>query len=299
MLTAIKKFEEKSQTIKEARVNVRQLSLAKEIIAFILISAVIFIGSMLLTGLVEGSYEYILNGGEDIISQLIGLYSFIFIIILVYLIVTKIEKRSWRSTGVSKGNAVISILKGLLIGFVMFLVVVIIGLALGQYTYNGFDLSAIVLIIPFFFGFMVQSFAEEFHDRGWTLTFITKRHGIFAAVLISSLSFSALHLLNAGVDLLSLINTFLVGILFALLFLVYDNIWVCGAAHTAWNFSQGILFGFQISGQATPSLLKCGQVSQNLIGGGKFGPESSLIATFVMVIGIIVIVWLNKNRIAS
>lgn len=299
LLTMIKKFEEKSQTIKEARINVKEISLAKEIIAFILLSVAIFIASMMLSGLVEYTYSDILKNGEDLIFQLLGLYTFIFIIILVYLIVTKVEKRNWRSAGVSKGDSIISILKGLLIGFVMFLAVVIIGMALGQYTYRGFDLSAIVIIIPFFFGFMVQSFAEEFQARGWALTFIAKRHGIFIATLISSLTFSAIHLLNPGFDLLSLINTFLIGIFFAILFIVYDNIWVCGATHAAWNFSQGVLFGFQISGQGTPSLLKCTQVSQNFIGGGKFGPESSFIATFVLVIAMIVIIYLNKSKLTS
>ena len=79
------------------------------------------------------------------------------------------------------------------------------------------------------------------------------------------------------------------------LFIKYDNIWICGSAHAAWNFSQGILFGFAVSGQTgTPSLLKCSQVGQNIISGGQFGPESSLIATFVIIIGLILALYIKR-----
>ena len=238
-------------------------------------------------------YTNVLHYGGE---ALLILYLYIIAIIIVCLVVTKIEKRSLRSIGISKGNVIFSILKGLLIGFLMFVIVVIIGMALGQYSYNGFDLSSIILVIPFFFGFLIQSFAEEFQDRGWTLTFVSKRHGIIAAMLISSISFSLLHLSNKGIDLLALINIFLIAIFFSVLFLAYDNIWICGAAHAAWNFSQGIIFGFNVSGYAMPSLLKCSQVTTNLIGGGKFGPESSLIFTFVIIVAIFLVIYLNKNK---
>ena len=177
----------------------------------------------------------------------------------------------------------------------MFFVVVVIGFALGQYKYNGFDLSSAIFLIPFFFGFLIQSFGEEIHERGWTLTFISKRHNVIIAMILSSVFFSLGHLLNSGIDLLSLINIVLIGFFFAVLFLKYDNIWICGCAHTSWNFSQGIIFGFNVSGTVTPSLLKFSQTSSNLIGGGEFGPESGLIATVVTVIALVIALYYTKK----
>ena len=103
------------------------------------------------------------------------------------------------------------------------------------------------------------------------------------------------HLLNPGIDLLSVVNIFIVGIVFAVLFLRFDNIWICGGVHTAWNFSQGIIFGFNVSGLTTPTLMNFSQVGQNLINGGTFGPESSLIATVVFVVALILAVWYPKR----
>lgn len=287
MLSNIKQFADNSVTLKEARKNVKELSLVKEIIVFIVLYGIIFFIPLILD-LVLSLGITIFGNLDGTAGELLHLYGIILIPLAVYLIVTKVEKRSWRSVGVSKGNVISSCLRGLFIGFVMFLIVVIAGLALGQYKYNGFDLSSVIFLIPFFFGFLVQSFGEEFHERGWALTYISKRHSVIIAMIITSLSFSLTHFSNAGIDLLAIFNIVLFGLLFAILFLKYDNIWICGSAHAAWNFSQGVLFGFNVSGTTTPSLLKFSQVSPNLIGGGQFGPESSLIATSVLIIALVI-----------
>lgn len=290
MVLKLKNIETTSETLKEARVNVKKISLAKDILIFLALYLII-IFSPLIPQLILGD----IIESESPISQIIGLLTLIPQILVIILIVLKLEKRSLRSIGISKDNVIPSLLKGLSIGFLMFLAIVIIGFVLGQFRYNGFELSSAIYVIPFLFAFGIQSFAEEFHLRGWAMTYLSKRHSILFALIVTSIIFSANHLLNPGIDVLSLINIFLVGILFALMFWKYDNIWICGATHTAWNFSQGIIFGFSVSGTSTSSILKCSQVGQNLINGAKFGPESSLIATFVLIIALILIIYLPKK----
>lgn len=277
MFDVIKKFAAQSQTLKEARENVEEMSLAKEmgiyIVLFLLVYVVIaVVGAML---------GYIL--GADIANSFITLFSFALVVILIYIYVTKIEKRSWRSVGFSKGNAISSTLKGASIGFLMFLAVVAIGFALGQFTFRGFDFSQSIYALPFLIGFTIQSFGEEICTRGWTLTYFYKRHSLLVAILAANIIFILPHALNAGFDMMSAVNIFLVGTLFAVMFLRFDNVWICGGAHTAWNFSQGVIFGFSVSGSPTPSLLKFEQASQNIVAGGAFGPESGLIATVVII----------------
>ena len=295
MLNNIKKYVDASQTLKEARENVKEISIIKEIVIFIGLFLLLFIGTMGINFILEIVYVTLVKR-IDVYFELLELFGFIFFPIFIYIIVKKIEKRSFRSVGVSKDNVLPSVLRGAGIGFIMFLAVVIIGFLLGQYKYNGFDLSSLILLIPFLLGYFVQSCGEEFQIHGWVMTYIYKRHSIKAAIIVSSLAFSMAHLFNAGIDILSLINIFLIGTLFAILFIKYDNIWICGSAHAAWNFSQGILFGFAVSGQTgTPSLLKCSQVGQNIISGGQFGPESSLIATFVIIIGLILALYMKRK----
>ena len=191
--------------------------------------------------------------------------SFIFSPILIYLFITKIEKRSLRSIGFSKGNVISSTLTGLLIGLVLI------------------------------FAIGVQSFGEEIYCRGWALTYFARRHSILFAILASNIVFILPHLGNNGFDILSIVNIFLIGTLFAIIFLKYDNIWICGGIHTAWNFLLGPVFGLNVSGSTTYSLLKFSAISPNILNGGTFGPESSLIVSFVVIVAIVISVYVLKK----
>lgn len=288
MLSNIKEFADNSETLKEARNNVKEMSFIKEI--------GIFIGLFILMYVSLGVFEIIfmlINPFKDF--SFFSILGFIIIPVIMYLYIIKIEKRNWRSIGFSKGNAVSSTLKGLLIGFLMFFSVVMIGMLFGQFSFDGFDFSSIIYLIPGFLIFALQCFGEEMYTRGWAMTYFSKRHSIFFAIIANCIIFVMPHLQNPGIDLLSIVNIFIVAIFFAVLFLRFDNIWVCGGAHTAWNFSQGLIFGFNVSGLTTPTLMKCSQVGHNIINGGAFGPESSLIATVVIIISLILVVYYPKK----
>jgi len=290
MFDNIVKFAENSQTLKEARMNVEDISPVKEICLFILLFVLLILihmfVSIILTIIIP-----ITNATQSI---LILLFSFFVIPIVVYVYINIIEKRSWRSIGFSKNNAISSTVKGLLIGFLMFSGVVFISLLSSQFSYDGHSFSSISYIILFIIAFLIQSFAEEIYTRGWAMTYFSKRHSVITASIISAFLFVVPHLTNDGIDLLSILNIFLFGILFAVLYWRFDNIWVCGGVHSAWNISQGLLYGFNVSGIPTPSLFKFTQIGNSLVNGGSFGPESSLIATIVIVITLTLAIYYRK-----
>ncbi len=289
MLSIIKEFADNSETLKEARSNVEEMSSIKEI--------GIYIGLFILLLIILKIFTYIFMIYSPIKEDIfVTLGRFIIVPFVIYFYVTKIEKRSWRSIGFSKGNGFSSTLKGLLFGFLMFSAVVAIGMLLGQFRFEGYDLSSLILVIPYFILFAIQCFSEEMYARGWTITYFFKRHSIFLAMVINCIVFALPHLLSPGIDLLSIVNIFIVGMVFAVMFLRFDNIWVCGGVHTAWNFSQGIILGFNVSGYTTPSIMKFSQVGQNLINGGAFGPESSLITTAVFIISLIIAVYYPQSK---
>jgi hypothetical protein len=290
MFGKINSWADSSRILHEARKNVREISALKEVLLFV-ISYLLIFGLISLFFIIL--YENLNLSYTEL--DLLYLFSMGFEIIIIFLFVNKIEKRSLRSIGISKENAIPSILKGSAIGFAMFLAVVGIGVLLGQYSYNGLDMSMLFLAIPYLLGFFVQSLAEEIETRGWVNTYFSKRHRVFIGFLISDLIFVLTHASNTGLDIVSIINIFTIGVLFTMLFWKYDNIWVCGSAHAMWNFAQGYLLGFNVSGIKSTSLFSFQQNSQSIIGGGIFGPESGLIATFVAIIAI-VIVWYYPKK---
>ncbi|MDO5826237.1 MAG: type II CAAX endopeptidase family protein [Methanosphaera sp.] len=291
MINKIREFADNSKTIRLARENVEDMPLAKEVAMFIILFAL-----MILIQSIVGMILIFPISDYNSPLYLIGVFlSFISIPVIIYVYLEKIEKRDFRSIGLCRENIITSTLMGLTIGFLMFSIVVVIGVLLGQFTFNGFDLSSVIYLIPFLLAFAIQSFGEEIYTRGWTLTSFSRRHGIITAMLINSIVFVMPHLTNNGIDAISIVNLFLFGIFFAVMLLRFDNLWICGGAHTAWNFSQGLIYGFNVSGIDTPSLFKFSQVGENIINGGVFGPESSLIATVVVILSIIIVVYYKNN----
>ena len=76
------------------------------------------------------------------------------------------------------------------------------------------------------------------------------------------------------------------------------------AIHTAWNLSQGNIYGLQVSGnEASNTIIKAIYASDAnpLITGGTFGPEGGLATTAISCIGLVIMTILlvakkNRNR---
>ncbi len=290
MLSRINDFADFSKTISEARKHSGNISTLKEFGLFI----GCFIVLQILMAGVGFILEFAFKNPSGDLTVLLNLLTFLPVPFFMILLSRRIEKRSLESFGFAQ-NALPSVAKGLLIGLVMFLAVVVIGVISGQYRFAGFDFSCSYFFIPYLVCFAVQSFSEEFYSRGWTITYFSKNHSIITAVLISCIVFILPHMMNTGLNLMAVINLFVFGLVFAVLFLRFDNIWVCCGLHTMWNFTQGFLMGFNVSGIETSSIIKFTQTSSSLIAGGSFGPESSLIVTFVAIITLIVLVYYPKK----
>lgn len=288
MFEKIKSFADSSLTIGEARKNPQDWSTLKEVAVFI----ALFILMFLVNGLFEFFFEVMFTDEY----QFVYLFSFIIIPFIIAFYVVKIEKRSLRSIGLTKKKNIKFALTGLLIGFVMLCSVVGIGVISGQYVFRGVDPSLpFYVIVMFFIGYFIQSFSEEIYTRGWTLTYFSKKHSVVLSIIICNIVFVLVHLANPGLDIIAVINIFLVGVVFSILFLRFDNLLVNGAAHAAWNFTQGTILGFSVSSIQAPSLLHFEIVNPSIIAGGSFGPESSLIATFVIIISLFIALYYPKK----
>ena len=119
------------------------------------------------------------------------------------------------------------------------------------------------------------------------MTVLKQTGNKWVAIIVSSIIFSVMHSLNPNMSILSYLNLFLVALLFAYMFLKSNNLWLPIGYHITWNYFQGYIFGFQVSGQSTESLYKLNVPVNNIITGGGFGPEGGLVVTFIIIIGYI------------
>ena len=165
-----------------------------------------------------------------------------------------------------------------------------------EFTGINSDFNAVYLIL-FFFGFMFQSMAEEVMTRGFLLSSLVKKISLPTAIFISSTAFALPHfptLFEAEFKfaVVGVLNLYLVSAVFSMLYINRKNIYVVGGLHCVWNFMLYSVMGLSVSGSesGTNSILNFNVVSQNILNGGMYGIEASLVATVVLGITLAVLV---------
>lgn len=159
---------------------------------------------------------------------------------------------------------------------------------------NMLDIVAIDMNAYLFFGFIIlfifQSGFEEIVCRSFLLPTIAHRLNLPAGLILSSIFFGLMHWSNDHMSVLSIINLIIAGVLLGVIYLRYRTIWGAIGLHAGWNFFQGSFFGFEVSGIDVYSLIDTKEVGPDIITGGQFGFEGSILATFLMAI-LISLIW--------
>jgi hypothetical protein len=115
-------------------------------------------------------------------------------------------------------------------------------------------------------------------------------------VLLSSAFFALAHWFNPNLDWLGLLGLFAAGLFLAYGYLRTRQLWLPIGLHLGWNFFEGTLFGFPVSGQYHYQLIRQTVTGPELITGGAFGPEAGLILLPVLVLGAVGIYWYTRAR---
>ena len=258
-------------------------------------------------------FYFLFSGGDftslqldDTATALLLFLGFMPIFFLIWGWLWIFEKRHLWTIGMERPQLLRKYLRGLLIGLLMFGATVAILAAFGAVTPETNEAGAassagLGISILLILGWIVQGAAEEALIRGFLFPVIGLRYGTMIAIVVSSLLFAALHLLNPNLAFIPLLNLALFGV-FAALFALYEGgLWGVFAIHSAWNWAQGNLFGFEVSGSAAGStaIFDMMEVGPDWLTGGAFGPEGGLVVTFVLIAGSL-LVWLaNRQRAAA
>ena len=220
------------------------------------------------------------------------LSSFAGIFLFLWLWTRFFEKRSFSSLGFELPNALIKYLRGFLVGIIIF------GGAVGLLAVTGFaeieqgnpsmqGMTALGGVLVVLAGWLVQGAAEETLTRGWMLPVLSARYKPWVGILVSSLFFAVLHSLNPNLSVIAMINLALFGFFAAFYALREGSLWGICALHSVWNWVQGNIFGFEVSGGSFGggTLLNLMETGPDWLTGGPFGPEGGLAVTFVLLVG--------------
>ena len=228
------------------------------------------------------------------------LFSFVFILLLFIFWVKFIEKNPLSTLGFIKKNWLKYLGLGILLSFLQMGVIALVYQlgGIGSFELNELSLEPILFILGLFPFWLLQGGTEEVATRGWLLTRIAARTNLPLAIAISSSLFGILHLGNAGVSFISLLNIVLDGVLAGLLLIYTDSIWLVVAQHGTWNYVQGNLLGFQVSGTGADASIFSFTMGSgpDWLTGGEFGAEGSIITTLVLLVSVVMVYRLGERR---
>lgn len=186
---------------------------------------------------------------------------------------------------------------GLFLGFLQISTYVLLDMGSGVLGYQGMNLGNLNLIfLAYFIAFFIQSTSEEVLVRGLLTRALFDKFGKKIAIILPSIFFGLLHLGNEGVTILSTLNTILVGIFFAKLLFYTENIMVTSGAHAGWNFSMAMIYGLNVSGFSGFDSLLNFKILNYALYDKVYGPEGSIVVTFIEIISIFIIFYLEKRK---
>ncbi|HEY0794155.1 MAG TPA: type II CAAX endopeptidase family protein [Acidisarcina sp.] len=154
-----------------------------------------------------------------------------------------------------------------------------------------FELLALDLIV-----LGLAALLEEVAFRGYPFQRLIEAIGPAFATLLMAILFALRHLQNPDATPASTLFTVFAGWLFAVAYLRTRALWLPWGLHFAWNAAMGVLFGLPISGlRAFSPVIEANTRGPFWITGGGYGPEGSLVAVIVILVGIFVLFKITRE----
>ena len=214
-----------------------------------------------------------------------------------------LDKRSIESLGLKLSiQTLLDIVGGIGITFLQMGLIYLLMSSLGWITFEGFawEFDPIGLVVRntllFFAIFVFVGWTEELLSRGYHLQTIASGLNIFWGIMISSAVFGLLHLANPGATWISTAGIFLAGIFFAYGYIRTKQLWLPMGMHLGWNFFEGVVFGFPVSGLDIYPLTRIQVHGPELWTGGAFGPEAGLVVLPALLLGALLVYLYTVRR---
>lgn len=207
-------------------------------------------------------------------------------LLVVIIFRTFIDRRSFSSLGFRLVGKWKDLLTGAILGFL------IIAVGFFALKFTGHLTIRNVSLIPA--GFVQQilllaivAFNEEIAFRGYLLGNLMESLNKYRALTLSALFFALMHIFNPNITFIAALNIVLAGFLLGIYYIHRKNLWFPLALHFFWNFFQGPVFGFRVSGIPFKGIVDPRIKGPEWLTGGAFGFEGSLVLSFLLGFAII------------
>lgn len=165
---------------------------------------------------------------------------------------------------------------GAIVGTALYGACVLLLVVLGMYSFEG--LNPVSIMIPGIAMAVKSAVFEELVFRGVLFKSVEAMAGSWIAIIISSLVFGFIHLLNPSATIGGAVYICIeAGLLFSAAYMVTRRLWMAMGLHMLWNYVQSAVFSGIVSGGVMmPGLIKTKVEGPDWVTGGSFGMEESL-----------------------
>jgi len=208
-----------------------------------------------------------------------------------------VDKKDYRSMGLGFNHLGLNLGKGIVWAIGILSLAFLLIWANGNIQILGIQDLGIALVGYLSF-FLLVAIVEEVICRGYLLQMVTDHLNYQVGIAVSAIVFTLAHLANDHFTWIAFCNLTLGGILMSLLYLKYQSLYVPIGFHWLWNYFQGNILGFGVSGTDVLGLLQINIEGPDWITGGYFGLEGSLLTGLLLAIAIYLL-WINtKDQLA-
>ena len=199
-----------------------------------------------------------------------------------------IEKKPLSEMGLTRnfGTYFIGVIASMILLALCVATIILTGSMKYQGLFEHIDISMIALLIG---GFIIQGANEEILCRGMVLHTLKEKTSVWIAVAVSTALFIMPHLsslFDGGFvyGVIGIANLVLISIIFSLLTLRFKSIWAACGLHSFWNAILYCILGLNLSGngETVTAVFHVQSVGKNILNGGEYGIEASLITTVVL-----------------
>lgn len=229
--------------------------------------------------------------------KLVAVFSFALSLGVLWIWVRAKERRRFSTLGLERdGQTLPRILRGAAAGLGLVTVCILVPVITGQatLTWNASSIGTdgLLFVGLMLIGFLVQGSTEEILVRGFITQAVARRWGLIAAVIVQAVIFAAMHGGNPGMGAVPVVNLALFAVFAIAWTLTEGSLWGICAWHGVWNWAQGNFFGVRVSGSEVEDSIFAftpNAGSNDLITGGAFGIEGSLVTSAVLLIAILIL----------
>lgn len=166
-------------------------------------------------------------------------------------------------------------------GLLLFSLVTLVAALVGVYDIVGLGSARSILFALVLFG-IVPGVLEELLFRGILFRHLEEFGGSWFALALTSALFGLAHYFNPNATVFSSFAIAVeAGLLLGGAYMLTQSLWVPIGIHMAWNFTQGEIYDVPVSGFDGTGLVEAKLSGPELLSGGSFGLEASVIALVI------------------